>query len=104
MYNYSNSIITLLVHMNLLTEEAGRYFSEELQSKIHSGRYQDNFAMNEDLINELEEQGKQFLVEPWMPYVRKLEKSNKALAEQVQALKTLAARVEKLEKPLTTTK
>jgi hypothetical protein len=102
--NYNNSILTLLVHMNLLTEEAAKFFSEELQNKIHSGRYQDNYAMNEDLINELEEQGKQFLVEPWMPYVRKLEKSNKALAEQVQGLKGIVARVEKLEKPLTTTK
>ena len=69
--------------MNLLTEEAGEYLNEELQSKIHTARYRDSLQIVQDLMDELAEKDKKFLIEPWMAYIRRLEKRVAELEKQV---------------------
>lgn len=107
MYNYSATLIALLVKMKLLTVEAGEYMNSELQSKIHTARFTEAQQIVQDLMDELDEKGEKFLSEPWMAHIRSLEKRVEGLekhlltrAEHAEVYNILANRVEGLEKQL----
>ncbi|MDE2107152.1 MAG: hypothetical protein KGL39_58645 [Patescibacteria group bacterium] len=83
MYNYSATLIALLVKMKLLTEEGGEYLNGELQSKIHTARFKEAQQIVQDLIDEMEDKDKVFLVEPWMPYIRRMERKIEQLEKEL---------------------
>lgn len=87
MYNYSATLIALLVKMKLLTEEAGEHLNKELQSKIHTARFTEAQQIVQDLMDEVDEKGDKFLGEPWMPHIRSLEKRLANLEKQPAANK-----------------
>jgi hypothetical protein len=94
LFNYTTTAIVLLVRMKLLTEDAGKYLAENLQSKIHTSRYNDAFQMVDELLSELEAKEKYVLTEPWLPYTRRLERQ----------IADLESRLAKFEKADTKTK
>jgi hypothetical protein len=83
MYNYTSTAISLLVRMKLLSPDAGRYLNENLQSKIHTARYDDSYDMVDQMLKDFEEKDKITLMEPWMPYIRKLEREIAQLEKKV---------------------
>ena len=74
--------------MQLLTPEAGKYLSDELQSKIHTGRYRDAYQMVDDMLRTFELKDKPVLEEPWLRHVRKLEARIDTLEKQLAKKET----------------
>lgn len=87
MYNYINTTLVLLVRLKLLTEDAGRHLSGELQSKIHTSRYDDAVQMLDGVLKNLEEKDKKVLAEPWMAHIRKLEEKLDTALSEIENLK-----------------
>jgi polyhydroxyalkanoate synthesis regulator phasin len=78
--------------MNLLTEEAGKYLSDNLQSKIHTSRYNDAFQMVDEMLQDLEDKDKVVLKEPWQAYIRRLEARIEKLEKQLAVKKALTTK------------
>lgn len=92
MYNYTNTAIALLVRMRLLSEDMGRHLSGELQSRIHTARYDDAFQMIDDLFTEIEKKGKKSLTEPWLKTINDLEKRITSLEKKINTKKDLTTK------------
>ena len=88
MYNYTTTALVLLVRMKLLTPAAGKYLSDNLQSKIHTSRYNDSFAMVDEMLRELEAKDEDVLMQPWMAHIKQLEKRVDDLTKQVKVLQS----------------
>lgn len=69
--------------MQLLTEEAGTYFSVELGKKIHFDKYKQSYQTIEEIVNELNEKEIKILAEPWLVYIRSMERTIEKLTKQV---------------------
>jgi hypothetical protein len=91
MYNYTNTMLAILVKLNLLTKEGAQEWSTKLGSEIHRADFQDALQTIDKVTDEVGD----FLVEPWLKEAAKIHTFVDGLEKLVGDLELRIADLEK---------